>query len=80
MTEYTANLELAATNKESRANPEQVALVARNRAARARRKTIWTIINLLAGALMTATAVLLALKIGADIAYWKTRCQMEALK
>ena len=61
MTEYTANLELAATNKEHRANPAQVALVARNRAARAKRRALRTAV-LVATILALSTTILEILK------------------
>ena len=60
MTEYTANLELATTNKESRANPAQVALVARNRAARAKRRVLRTAV-MVATLLTLSTTILEAL-------------------
>ena len=83
--EFTANRELANTPPRSR--PARVVLAelaAHARAAeRARRKAIRTAITgTIAGALLAAGAVLLAFKIGADIAYWKAErnAAVEALK
>ena len=70
--EHTANSELSETPKERRASPEMVALVARNRAERAkaakgRRTAIRTIIVIA----LVSTIALWARSIVADVQGWQ---------